>query len=627
MNRNMLLGMVVFVCCLAQALDGAAAGTAGSTRPNIMWISSEDHGPQMGCYGDALAVTPNVDGLASRGVRYATCWSNAPVCAPARTTIITGMYPPSLGAEHMRSMVAMPEGTRLFPSILREQGYYCTNNSKEDYNVDVSEKVWDVSSNKAHWKNRPDADQPFFAVFNSTLSHESAIRRFQGEPKHDVTKVRVPAYHPDTPTSRRDWAIYYDTVTQADEAAGKHLKELEAAGLAESTIVFYWGDHGSGMPRSKRWPCNSGLHVPLVVYIPEAFAHLRPYDYKAGGVCERPVSFVDFAPTMLSLAGIPPKTWMQGKAFLGPYADAAQKYVYGFRGRMDERLDLVRSVTDGQFVYVRNYMPHRSQAQHVAYQFETPTTAEWRTLYEAGKTNEAQSAFWKTPKACEELYDLTNDPDEVNNLVGVDGYLEKLDELRVRQQIKAREINDLGFMPEGMRFELAGDAAFYDWAREPGNYPFWEIFLAAERASRVEQFNAEQMLDFAKSGNSEVRYWGIMGLLMRGESAVKNHMGVLTKALDDDSEYVAISAARALATYGDAGNQKLAIEFLLTKANWKDNDVFVSMLALDALNSVHGQLGNVSKQIDSLSVKGDSPNSRYNSYVPRLLESLKAGLY
>ena len=321
MNRNILLGLAVFVCCLAQV----SKGTADGTRPNILWISSEDHGPQMGCYGDSLAVTPNVDALASRGVRYATCWSNAPVCAPARTTIITGMYPPSLGAEHMRSMVAMPEGTRLFPSILRERGYYCTNNSKEDYNVAVSEKVWDVSSNKAHWKNRPDADQPFFAVFNSTLSHESAIRRFKGEPKHDVTKVRVPAYHPDTPTSRRDWAIYYDTVTQADEAAGKHLKELEAAGLAESTIVFYWGDHGSGMPRSKRWPCNSGLHVPLIVYIPEAYAHLRPYDYKAGGISERPVSFVDFAPTMLSLAGIPPKTWMQGKAFLGPYAGADQR--------------------------------------------------------------------------------------------------------------------------------------------------------------------------------------------------------------------------------------------------------------------------------------------------------------
>lgn len=615
--------------CLQPGAVGAqqVGGESGRKLPNILWISSEDHGPEMGCYGDKFAVTPNVDQLASRGLRYQTCWSNAPVCAPARTTIITGMYPPSLGAEHMRSMVKMPEGTRLFPSYLREQGYYCTNNSKEDYNVSVDEKVWDVSSNKAHYKNRLNADQPFFAVFNSTLSHESAIRKFKGEPEHDVNKVRVPAYHPDTPTSRRDWAIYYDSVTRADEVAGKHLKELEEAGLADSTIVFYWGDHGSGMPRSKRWPCNSGLHVPLIVYIPEAFADLRPSDYEVGGVSTRPVSFVDFAPTMLSLAGIRPKPWMQGHAFLGPYAGSLHGFAYGFRGRMDERLDLVRSVTDGRFVYVRNYMPHRAQGQHVAYQFETPATAEWRALYEAGKTNEAQSIFWQTPKAAEELYDLSSDPDEVTNLAGVDAYQDTLEKLRILQQIKAKEIKDLGFIPEGMRFDLAGETAFYDWAREPGNYPFLEVFLAAERASRVEQFDADQMLPFINSSNRIVRYWGVMGMLMRGAEAVEKHLDVVAKAMEDESPYVALVAARALATFGNEQQRSAAIEYLFEHADWKKNDVFVSIVALDSLNSIHDQLEGYRARIDGLSDKGVSPDGRYDSYVPRLIESLKAGLY
>lgn len=605
----------------------ADAGSVDRKLPNILWISSEDHGPEMGCYGDKFAVTPNVDQLAARGLRYQTCWSSAPVCAPARTTIITGMYPPSLGAEHMRSMVRMPEGTRLFPSYLREQGYYCTNNSKEDYNVSVDEKVWDVSSNKAHYKNRPNSDQPFFAVFNSTLSHESAIRKFKGEPEHDVNKVRVPAYHPDTPTSRRDWAIYYDSVTQADEVAGKHLKELEEAGLADSTIVFYWGDHGSGMPRSKRWPCNSGLHVPLIVYIPEAFADLRPSDYEVGGVSERPVSFVDFAPTMLSLAGIRPKPWMQGQAFLGPYAGSLHGFACGFRGRMDERLDLVRSVTDGRFVYVRNYMPHRSQGQHVAYQFETQSTAEWRALYEAGKTNEAQSIFWQTPKAAEELYDLSSDRDEVTNLAGVDAYQDTLEKLRILQQIKAKEIKDLGFIPEGMRFELAGETAFYDWAREPGNYPFLEVFLAAERASRVEQFDADQMLPFINSSDRIVRYWGVMGMLMRGAAAVEKHLDVVTKAMEDESPYVALVAARALAKFGTEQQRSAAIEYLFEHADWKKNDVFVSIVALDSLNSIHDQLEGYRARFDGLPDKGDSPDGRYDSYVPRLIESRKAGLY
>lgn len=614
----------------AALLPTAANGQQSDSnrkRPNILWISSEDHGPEMGCYGDTFATTPNVDQLATRGLRYKTCWSNAPVCAPARTTIITGMYPPSLGAEHMRSMVKLPQGVRLFPSYLREQGYYCTNNSKEDYNVDPGEKIWDVSSNKAHYKNRPKSDQPFFAVFNSTVSHESAIRKFKGDPTHDVSKVRVPAYHPDTPTSRRDWAIYYDSVSQADEVAGRHLKELEEAGLADSTIVFYWGDHGSGMPRSKRWPSNSGLHVPLIVYIPEAFADLRPDDYAVGGVTDRPVSFVDFAPTMLSLAGIEPKPWMQGHAFLGPFASDRQGYAYGFRGRMDERLDLVRSVTDGRFVYIRNYLPHRSQGQHVAYQHETDTTAEWRAMYEDGKTNAVQSIFWQSPKASEELYDLLNDRDEVKNLASDEAYQAKLEELRNAEQLKCRQIVDLGFIPEGQRFELAQDQAFYDWAREPGNYDFEAVFTAAEKASRYETVSAEEMLGLVRSGNSVVRYWGVQGLLMRGEEAVAANASLLAKAMQDSSQYVSLAAARALATFGNTEQKADAIEYLFARADWKSNDVFVAMIALDTLTSVHDQLNDRRSQFDTLSGKGESPDGRYNSYVPRLIESLKAGLF
>ena len=267
--------MTTFRIAFCAALLLFRVSAAESSRPNILWITSEDHGPEMGCYGDKLATTPNVDALAAKGLLYTRAWSTAPVCAPARTALISGMYPSANGSEHMRSLVPMPRGTKMFPQLLREAGYYCSNRSKEDYNLEKPGKVWDESSNKGHWRNRREG-QPFFAVFNSTKSHESQMRIRPHTPIHEPAKVRVPAYHPDTPEVRRDWAQYYDKVTEADADAGRVLAQLEADGLAGNTIVFYFGDHGSGMPRSKRWPYNSGLHVPLVVYIPEQFKHLRP---------------------------------------------------------------------------------------------------------------------------------------------------------------------------------------------------------------------------------------------------------------------------------------------------------------------------------------------------------------
>ena len=376
--------------CLGASLDLRAA-EASSSRPNILWISSEDHGPHMGCYGDSFATTPNVDKLAARGMIYTHTWSCAPVCAPARTTIISGMYPTSTGSEHMRSMVPYPFGKNMFPQFLREAGYYCFNNAKEDYNLEKPGTVWNDSSARAHWRNRK-PPQPFFAVFNSEKSHESKLRVRPHKQIHDPAKVRLPAYHPDTPEVREDWAQYYDIVTEADADAGKRLAELEEAGLAEDTIVFYWGDHGSGMPRNKRWPYDSGLRVPLVVYIPEKLKHLRPPEYTRGGRSDRLVSFVDFAPTVLSLAGIQPREWMQGRAFLGKFQESPQPFIYGFRGRMDERFDLVRSVTDGRYVYIRNNMPHKIYGQHIDYMFQTPTTRVWKRLHDEGKLTPVQDA-------------------------------------------------------------------------------------------------------------------------------------------------------------------------------------------------------------------------------------------
>ncbi len=605
---------------LLTSLMLAATQVRAADRPNILWISSEDHGPQMGCYGDKYASTPNVDALAARGMIFRHAWSCAPVCAPARTTLISGLYPPSTGAENMRSMVPLPAGFKMYPQFLREAGYYCSNNAKEDYNLAKPGQVWDESSRNAHWKKRG-AGQPFFAIFNSEKSHESQIRTRPHAAVHDPAKAPVPAYHPDTPEVRQDWAQYYDKVSEVDAVAGGHLKELADAGLAEDTIVFYWADHGSGMPRSKRWPCNSGLQVPVVAYFPEKWKHLAPPEYQPGGTSDRLISFVDFAPTVLSLAGVQPPAWMQGHAFAGKFIAPRQPFIYGFRGRMDERIDCVRSVTDGRYVYLRNFMPHLSQGQHVDYQFATPTTRVWFERYKSGQATEAQAIFWR-PKAPEELYDLTNDPDEVKNLAGLPQHQGVLAKFRQAQQDLAAKIRDIGLLPEGEIHSRSVGSAPYTIGHDEAKFPFARIFATADLASSLKAEALPELRQRLSDSDSAVRYWAALGVLMRGKDAAATARADLLKALTDPSPFVRIPAAQALGLHGDKADLERALPVLLEQADWSKGDVFASIAALNALGALGPKATSAAATIKALPEKGPSPDARYNSYVPRLLADL-----
>ena len=590
-------------------------------RPNILWLTSEDHGPHMGCYGDTYATTPNVDALAAKGMLFKHAWSCAPVCAAARTTIIAGMYSPSTGGEHMRSMVPMPKGTKMYPQFLREAGYYCTNNSKEDYNLVKPDGVWDESSGKANWKNRKDG-QPFFAIFNETCSHESQIRKRPHIAIHDPAKVRVPAYHPDTPEVRQDWAQYYDVVTEADASAGRRLKELAEAGLAEDTIVFYYADHGSGMSRNKRWPSNSGLQVPLVVYFPPKWQHLAPKEYAAGAKSDRLVSFVDLAPTLLSIIGVQPPEWMQGHAFAGKYQSEPQPFIYGFRGRMDERYDCVRSVTDGRYVYLRNYMPHLSQAQHVSYQFETPSTRAWRKLFDEGRLTPEQSIFWKQPKDAEELYDLQSDPDEVHNLAASPDHAATLAKMRKSQEDLAMKIRDAGMIPEGEMHHRSEGTTPYDMAHDEKLYPLARILKSAGEASSMKPDAIADLKSGFSDSDSAIRYWSAMGMLMRGPAGVTAAHDELLKAAKDSSTYVQVAANWALAKHGGDADRSLALPLLVNLANWSQHDVFTSISALNAIGDLGDKAKPIAEQLKTLPSKGESPDGRFSGYVARLLADL-----
>jgi uncharacterized sulfatase len=524
----------------------------------------------------------------------------------------------------MRSFSRLPDHMYMFPRYLREAGYYCTNNSKEDYNLEKTGVVWDESSREAHWKKRKPG-QPFFSVFNFTVTHESQIRRRPHTPIHDPSKVRIPAYHPDTPEVRLDWAQYHDKITEMDALVGGILGQLKEEGLAEDTIVFYWGDHGPGMPRSKRWPYNSGLHVPLIVSIPEKFKHLAPANYENGGKTDRLVGFIDLAPTVLSLAGIQPPEFMQGHAFLGEFEGPEQDFLYGFRGRMDERYDLLRVVRDKRYIYMRNYMPHKIYGQYISFMFQTPTTQVWKQLYDQGKLEEPQTLFWKT-KPAEELYDLWEDPDEVKNLAESPAHQEVLERLRQAEQSWVRSIRDVGFLPESEIHSRSEGSTPYEMGHDESKYPLSRILETAEAASNLSRdSDTLSFLEKALSDpDSAVRYWAAQGFLIRGEEGVNSAGEKLRAALQDRSPNVRIIAAQALGQYGNDQDLSRALPILMELAPPDRNGIYISMLALNAIDSLDAKALGLKKQIEQLPNEDPNAPSRMGAYVLRLKEKILA---
>lgn len=419
--------------------------------PNIVLIVGEDMGPELRCYGDANAITPNMDRLAAQGARFTRCFTHAPVCAPSRSGLITGRYPTSIGTHHMRSTLLKPPP--LFTDYLKKVGYTIAwptkipNYGKTDFNFAVPPKAFDVVTD---WtKDIP--RQPFFGFYNIFTSHESQIRapavrfaknteRLKSSERRDPAKMKLPAYYPDTSEVRRDLANYYELVTAVDYQVGVVLDALEKAGSADNTIVFLTGDHGRGLPRSKRWVYNQGTHVPLIVR--------WPGQIKPGTVRDDLVCFLDFAPTLLALAGEDVPAEMQGQIILGPKKSPERKYLFAARDRMDETYDRIRSVRDKHFQYVRNFEPDLPYAQRVAYGELMPTMQVWRKFHAEGKLNAIQDRFFAATKPREELYDVDADPDEVHNLASDPKYKDTLAEMRAALDRWMEETKDLGAIPE-----------------------------------------------------------------------------------------------------------------------------------------------------------------------------------
>lgn len=561
-NFSVFAGLVLFFTI---AFTSCAEKTPAEL-PNILWLTSEDNSPFFGCYGDEFATTPNLDKLAAEGFLYTNAYANAPVCAPTRNTILTGIYACSNGNQHMRSYYPKSDIVKTYPEYLRKIGYYCTNNEKTDYNIGNFDpkSIWDECSKTAHYKNRPEG-KPFFAVFNCTISHESSIHKsiLNEELRHSPDKVPLPPYHPATREMKHDWAQYYDKIEDMDAWVGEKLKELEEAGLLENTIVFYYSDHGGVLARSKRYLYESGTRVPFIIRIPEKFKYLFPAE-KQGSKVDRLISWVDLVPTLLSITGIPIPEYLQGNAFLGKQKTVDPEYAFLFRDRMDERYDMSRAVRDKKYRYIRNYMPYRAYGQHLEYLWLAPSVASWEKAYLNGECNGTQSVFWKS-KPVEELYDTENDPWEINNLAGNQDYKEVLERMRAANKTWLTKIYDTGFLPEADRIDRVGETPVYDYMRS-GKINFEEIMEAAEIATQGKVENIETLKTYLKSDESAVRYWGATGFFILGENA-KPAIAELKLALEDKSASVVSVAAEALYNLGEKEIAKKALLEVLGNPN------------------------------------------------------------
>ncbi len=552
------------------------AANASADKPNILWLVSEDNSPLLGCYGDEFADTPNLDRLAREGVRFTNAFANAPVCAPARSTLHTGMYPTTLGTQHMRSVNPMPDHIRFFTENLRAAGYHCINGNKTDYNTTGTPKgAWDGRSFTDSLRSAA-RHQPFFRFVNYMTTHESSLHKTR-KVEHDPAKVGLAPYHPDTPEMRHDYAQYYDRISKLDQQIGSALAELDRLGLSENTIVFYFSDHGGILPRSKRFLYDTGMRVPMIARFPEKYRHLAPS--APGSTMDELVSFIDLAPTMLSLTGQPIPERMQGRAFLGSRAESEPEYVYGFRDRMDECYDLSRAVVDKNFRYIRNYLPHLPQGRYLPYLYKMPAMQSWHRLYEQGKLNDVQRRFFE-PKPVEELYDIAADPYDVNNLADDPNYRETLERMRLANREHILATRDTGFLHEAELSLRSGGRTPFETAQDERTYDLERILEAAELAGSGNPENEKTLADMLGDTDSGVRYWAAVGLGILGKNPRS-----LANALDDSSPSVRVAAAEALLKHGQSGKALEVLNDALSHPN-----MYVGLHAADVISMLELEL-------------------------------------
>ncbi len=576
-----------------------------SDKPNILWITCEDITTMIGCYDDPIAITPNIDQLAEKGILYKNAYSTAPVCAPARSCLVTGVYATSLGTQNLRSDFKIPSFIRTLPHILRDNGYYCSNNYKEDYNF-FDSTIWDESSHEAHWRKRPD-NKPFFSVFNIETTHQSQIfgddeaffnkygHLLSDDERTKPQEIILPPYLFDSPMVRKLWARYYDLVRIMDRQVGDILIQLEEDGLKDNTIIFFYSDHGTGMPRAKRALYNSGIQVPFIVHLPDKYQYLS--EHFPGSATEDIVSFVDFPPTLLNILGIEIPDYMQGKAFLGENTGNSE-FVFATSDRVDEAFEISRAVKSKKYSYIRNFLPHLPLIQPNFYTDQSEIMQELLRLREITSMTPEQKSMWLDKRSPEELYDLELDPFETNNLAGNPEYKEILVQMRNELRKWLMETNDTGLIPEGYLLEHCDPQTAYDLAQNNEFFPVSNI-LNNNDVLLEENINNSVLINNLKHNKLLIRYWAAT-TFQYIDNPSDGIINALYETLKDPSLYVRLAAAETLCSYGQCNPESQ--ETIL--AGFRSDDLMIKLMAArifelnkDNATEIHKEVAKIHEEL------------------------------
>ncbi|MBJ6367007.1 sulfatase family protein [Snuella sedimenti] len=551
-------------------------------KPNILWLVVEDMSPFLASYGNKYTTTPTLNALADNGVVFTNAFSNGAQCSPARSTLMSGIYAPMLATDWHREARAVPQDF-YYTKYLQEAGYYCTNNSKTDYNAkNVPKKLWNESNQKASYLNRPNKTQPFFSVFNYNGTHTKrvATRNTKGRTPRTIAldSVAVPPYLPNVEEIKNDIAWYYDAVNKMDIWVKKRLDELEASGEADNTIVFFYSDHGGCLPRGKAYVYDTGTRVPLIVHLPEKYKHLAQTTSENKN--DNLVGFIDFAPTVLNLIGIETPDFMMGQPFLGKQVPEPKSELFLYRANQEQSYIPSRALTDGRYKLIWNFNTAYPNGTRQSYQWQMPSYQGWDKAHIEGKTDSLQSVFWK-PTTAIEFYDTQTDSFEVNNLANDPKYQAKVSQMKQDLIAFMKQKKDLGLYPWSMR-KQKDTLPFYSYVKQT-NQPVEAIIDAAAFASTAKVSDIETIKGFLNSDEPAIRFWGSVGVLQLLERQLINDVpDEVNKNFNNDNENTEIRLLSAEILVKSEAN-KNALNYILDQVK---NDYFIAYATLQNLGAL-----------------------------------------
>lgn len=561
-------------------------------QPNILWITIEDTSPQfIGSYGNKDSSTPVMDKFTSEGVQFTNAFSTGTVCSPSRSTIIIGVKTYELGTGNHRSNYSIPSEIKGFPYYLKQAGYYATNNSKTDYNVanakEFIDEAWDESSGNAGWWNRKE-EQPFFSVFNFNESHQSrtmtnpyewyvkeVLEQLPEEDRIGENVFEMPPFYRDSPEMRKQMARVYNSLKLTDNRIGELIARLEEDGLLDETIIFIYADHGEGMPRGKTNGINFGYRVPFTIWFPEKYKHLSPWEI--GGSTEELISFEDLAPTVISLAGGKAPDYLKGRVLIGEQRSPEVNKLFLSSDRADNGIDMVRTVTDGRYIYSRNYMPFMPEARYIRYMEIGDIKQIMWSDYKNNVLNPLQKSIFE-PREPEVLYDIENDIWESNNLINKPEFQELAAKMRGELDAHILERKDVMFLPEYELEKISSTSNPYEFRLESSKYPIPEIYKVAKLAGFRNREVMLQQLEYLKSENEIIRYWAALGLMSQDKELLLPFAGQLSKSMDDTYTPVAITMAAIIYEL----NQSKGAEKLL-KDSVLNSNKYLALMAINYL--------------------------------------------